>query len=199
MKEESLLTGPLETTNEAYAIAKIAAIRLCKHYNDQYGTNFISAMPTNMYGPGDTYDPENSHVLPSLILKFHNAKVSGKDEVVLWGDGSPFREFLYSDDLASALVFLMEEKNYKDLGEFINVGSGLEVTIREVAEAVRAVVYADAPERKCRIVWDPSKPNGTPRKLMDSSKLLSFGWSAKIGLKQGLAYAYQDYLDRVRI
>ena len=195
MKEEYLLTGPLEPTNEAYAIAKIAAIRLCKHYNHQYGTNYLSVMPTNMYGPGDNYHLENSHVLPALIRKFHEAKVSGTHQVTLWGDGSPYREFLYSDDLARALVFLLEEKNADDLGEFINLGSGSEITIKNLAELVRRVVYgADA--HQASITWDTSKPNGTPRKLMDSSRLFALGWKPQVDLEEGIRLAYGDFLSR---
>lgn len=188
LKEEYLLTGPLEVTNEAYAIAKIAAIHLCKHYNDQYGTNFISAMPTNMYGPGDNYDLNNSHVLPAMIRKFHEAKM-GRHDVTLWGDGTPFREFLYSDDLADALVFLLENKNYKDIGEFINVGSGTEITIAELAQTIAKIVgYSGA------IHWDKTKPNGTPRKLMDSGRLFNLGWQPQVSLETGVSLAYQDFL-----
>jgi GDP-L-fucose synthase len=196
MKEECLLTGPLEVTNEAYAIAKIAAIRLCKHYNEQYGTNFLSVMPTNLYGPGDNYDLSGSHVLPALIRKFHEAKMSGTDKVALWGDGSPYREFLYSEDLADAVVFLMENKDASDLGEFVNVGTGIELTIKSLAETVRSVVYADAPGRGCRIEWDTLKPNGTLRKLLDISRLATLGWRAKTDLVDGIALAYRDYLGR---
>jgi GDP-L-fucose synthase len=188
MKEESLLTGPLESTNEAYAMAKIAAIRLCRHYNDQYGTNYISAMPTNMYGPGDNYDLQGSHVLPAMIRKFHEAKVAGID-ATLWGDGSPYREFLYSDDCADALVMLMEKHDYADLGEFINLGSGAELTIRELADKVAAAIGF-----KGSIVWDRTKPNGTPRKLMDSSRLFGLGWRPRVGLDEGIAAAYRDFL-----
>jgi GDP-L-fucose synthase len=190
MKEEYLLTGPLESTNEAYAMAKIAAIRLCRHYNDQYGTNYISAMPTNMYGPGDNYDLQGSHVLPAMIRKFHEAKVAGTD-VTLWGDGSPYREFLYSDDCADALVMLMEKHDYADLGEFINLGTGAELTIRELADKVAAAIGF-----KGSIVWDRTKPNGTPRKLMDSSRLFGLGWKPKVALDEGIASAYEDYLLR---
>jgi GDP-L-fucose synthase len=168
--EESLLTGPLEPTNDAYALAKIAVIRLCTAYNKQYGANFLSVMPTNLYGPGDNYDLENSHVLPAMIHKFHNAKVSGKNEVTLWGDGSPLREFLYSDDLARAVVFLMEQKDAVDLrndaGDFINIGSGKELTIKVLAETIRSVVYEKElsgglpPDKVCRIICDQTKPNG---------------------------------------
>jgi GDP-L-fucose synthase len=206
MKEEYLLTGPLEVTNEAYAVAKIAAIRMCKHYNDQYGTNFLSAMPTNMYGPGDNYDLANSHVLPAMIHKFHMAKTGqlsvdgtiGPDRVTLWGNGSAYREFLYSDDLARAVVFLLAEKNYQDVGELINIGSQSEVSIGELAEIVREVVYADVASqgRRCQIDWDTSRPNGTPRKLMDSSRLMSLGWKPQVSLPEGISLAYQDFLQR---
>jgi GDP-L-fucose synthase len=190
LKEEYLLSGPLEPTNEAYAVAKIAAIKLCRYYNQQYGTDFISAMPTNMYGPGDNYDLNNSHVLPALIRRFHDAKIHGGD-VTLWGDGSPFREFMYSDDLADALIFLMERFSASEIGEFINIGTGSEVTIRELAEAIRAIVEVD-----CRINWDHSKPNGTPRKLMDVNRLASLGWVARTTLDSGIRSAYDDYLAR---
>jgi GDP-L-fucose synthase len=155
IKEESLLTGPLEPSNDAYALAKISVIKLCAAYNKQYGTNFLSVMPTNLYGPGDNYNLETSHVLPALIRRFHEAKVSGSNEVVLWGDGSPLREFLYSDDLAEAVVFLMEEKNAADLrnpaGDFINAGSGKELTIKQLAETIRAIVYESGSGAECRI------------------------------------------------
>ena len=190
LKEEYLLAGPLEVTNEAYALAKIAAIRLCKHINDQYGTNFISAMPTNMYGTGDNYDPEGSHVLPAMIRKFHEVKVKGAT-VTLWGDGSPYREFLHADDCADALVFLMEKCDYKDLGEFINLGSGTELTIKELANIVARVVGYTG-----EIIWDRTKPNGTPRKLMDSSRLFGLGWKPKIGLEEGIRAAYEDFLTK---
>lgn len=188
LKEEYLLTGPLEVTNEAYAVAKIAAIRLCKHYNDQYGTNFLSAMPTNMYGPGDNYDLNNSHVLPAMLRKFHEAKVSG-GPVKLWGDGTPLREFLYSDDLADAIVFLLEHKDYVGVGELINVGSGVELTIRELAEMIQKAVGFTGD-----VVWDSAKPNGTPRKLMDSSRLFSMGWRPQVSLEKGIETSYQDFL-----
>jgi GDP-L-fucose synthase len=192
LKEDSFLTGPLEVTNEAYAIAKIAAIRLCKHFNDQYGTNFISAMPTNMYGPGDNYDLTNSHVLPAMLRKFHEAKAS-ENPVILWGDGSPFREFLYSDDLADAVLYLLTHKDYAEVGEFINVGSGSEVSIRQLAETIARIVGFTGEVR-----WDTSKPNGTPRKLMDSSRLRALGWSPKVGLEEGIRRAYEDFLGRAR-
>jgi GDP-L-fucose synthase len=190
MREEYFMTGPLEVTNEAYAVAKIAAIRLCKHFNDQYGTNFISAMPTNMYGPGDNYDLTNSHVLPAMLRKFHEAKISGKP-VLLWGDGSPFREFLYSDDLADAVVYLLTHKDYNDVGEFINVGSGSEVSIRQLAETIAKIVGFTGEVR-----WDTTKPNGTPRKLMDSSRLFALGWKPKVRLDDGIHRAYEDFLGR---
>ncbi len=195
MKEEYLLSGPLEGTNEAYAVAKITAIKLCRYYNEQYGTNFISVMPTNLYGPGDNYDLNNSHVLPALIRKFHDAKVSGRNLVELWGDGSPYREFLHSDDLADAVVYLMERYDYKDIGEFVNIGSGLELTIRDLAEKVRTIVFGS--DTTCEIHWDTSKPNGTPRKLLDVSKLNKLGWKAKISLDEGLRRAYEDYANSV--
>ncbi len=250
MKEEYLLTGPLEPTNEPYAIAKIAGIRLCDAYNRQYGTNFISAMPTNMYGPGDNYHPENSHVLPAFIRRMHLAKALmdedwdelrrvytyeqrsevndqvseeellewlGKSGVslssdrcsptsecsvrlVCWGSGSPFREFLYSDDLAEACVFLLESATYDDMAfedesgtvqSHINVGSGREVSIKELAEVVKEVVGFEG-----EIEWDSSKPDGTPRKLMDSSRLRNLGWSPDIDLTEGVARSYSDFLSR---
>jgi GDP-L-fucose synthase len=194
LKEEYLLTGPLETTNDAYAIAKIAVIKLCSSYNKQYGTNFISAMPTNLYGPGDTYDVENGHVLPAMIKKFHEAKITGTDKVTLWGDGSPLREFLYSDDLAEALVFLMREKNASEIGELINIGTGTDLTINELAQLIMRTVYADKPGTHCAIEWDTTKPNGTPRKLLNVGKLSSMGWRAKINLQDGIARAYTDFL-----
>jgi len=265
IKEEAMLTGPLEPTNEPYAIAKIAGIRLCDAYNRQYGTNFISAMPTNMYGPGDNYHPENSHVLPAMIRKMHLAKsleksdfdelrqvfefenrrvesgtlnVGSKDtsnlhpptsnndllqwleksgitpstsdiphsteprgvRLALWGSGTPFREFLYSDDLAEACVFLMENAQYEDMAftdesgtmqSHINVGSGVEVSIKELAETVKEVVGF-----KGELFFDTSKPDGTPRKLMDSSRLRALGWEAKVSLEDGIAKVYADFLSR---
>ncbi len=190
MKEEHLLTGPLEPTNQWYAVAKITGIKMCQSYRRQYGCDFISAMPTNMYGPNDNYDLQNSHVLPALIRKFHEAKTSGASEVVCWGTGSPFREFLYSDDLAEACVFLME--NYND-EQFINVGSGSEVSIKELAELVgRIVGFAG------KIVWDTSKPDGTPRKLMDSSRLFALGWRPRVSLEEGIRLSYKDFLSRTK-
>lgn len=195
MKEEYLLSGPLEPTNDAYALAKISVIKLCNSYNKQYGTNFISAMPTNLYGPGDNYDLNGSHVLPAMIRKFHEAKVSGSDVVTLWGDGSPYREFLYSDDLADAVVFLMENKDWKDIGDFVNIGTGVDLTIKQLAETIRDIVYFDAPERICRIDWDATKPNGTPKKLLDVSKLSELGWISRISFVDGLKESYTDFLQ----
>lgn len=187
LKEEALLSGFLEPTNEPYAIAKIAGIKLCETYREQYGADFISAMPTNLYGPGDNYDLNNSHVLPAMIRKFHEAKENGHSTVTLWGDGSPMREFLHTDDLAEALVFLME--NYSEK-EFINVGYGSDVTIKELAELIKKTVG-----HKGEVQWDSSKPNGTPKKLMDSSKLRSLGWAPKISLEEGIIRVYQDFIS----
>lgn len=194
--EDALLTGPLEPTNEPYAIAKIAAIKMCSAYNRQYGSDFVSLMPTNLYGPGDNYDLENGHVLPVLIAKFHNAKVSGEDRVVLWGDGSPRREFLFVDDLADACVIVMERHSAAEIGEFVNVGSSEEVTIAELAALVRDAVYADAPDRECEIAWDTSKPNGMPRKLLDTTRMRGLGWGPKTPLAKGIPLAYADFLAR---
>jgi GDP-L-fucose synthase len=186
LKEEYLLSGLLEATNEPYAIAKIAGIKLCEAYRDQYGCNFISAMPTNMYGPNDNYHPENSHVLPALIRKFHEAKSENRDAVTVWGDGSPLREFLYADDLADALLFLMLHYNDK---LFVNVGYGEDISIGELAQMVKETVGFQGD-----IEFDTSKPNGTPRKLMDSSRLFSLGWKPSVSLNEGIALAYQDFL-----
>jgi GDP-L-fucose synthase len=186
MKEEALLTGPLEATNEWYAIAKIAGIKMCQSYRRQYGCDFISAMPTNLYGPHDNYDLQNSHVLPALIRKFHEAKVSGQREVVCWGTGSPFREFLYSEDLAEACVFLMTHYSEE---QFINVGSGSEISIKALAETVGRIIGFEG-----NIVWDSSKPDGTPRKLMDSSRLFALGWRPKVNLEEGIRRTYEDFL-----
>lgn len=186
LKEEYLLSGYLEATNEPYAIAKIAGIKLCEAYRDQYGCNFISAMPTNMYGPNDNYHPENSHVLPALIRKFHEAKTANQNTVTVWGDGSPLREFLYADDLADALVFLMQHYNEK---QFVNVGYGEDISIGELAQMVKETVGFQGD-----IEFDTSKPNGTPKKLMDSSRLFSLGWKPSVSLKEGIALAYQDFL-----
>lgn len=187
--EDSLLTGPLEPTNEWYAIAKIAGIKLVQAYRKQYGRDWISAMPTNLYGPGDTYDLANSHVLPALLRKFHEAKQNGAPEVVVWGSGTPLREFMHCDDLADALVFLL--KTYSDAAP-INVGSESEVTIRELAETIAQVVGYQA-----KLTFDSSKPDGTPRKLMDSSRLHALGWNRVRRLRDGLVDTYADYRGRV--
>jgi GDP-L-fucose synthase len=185
IKEEYLLTGPLEPTNEAYAIAKIAGLKMCQFYNQQYGTNFISVMPTNLYGPNDNFDLETSHVLPALIRKFHEAKIRGDSEVVLWGDGTPLREFMYVDDLADACIFLMEEYNGQ---EWINIGTGQEITIKKLAELVSCVI-----SYKGNIKWDKEKPNGTPRKLLDINRLNKMGWKNKIDLQTGIKMTYDWY------
>ncbi len=187
MKEDCLLTGALEKTNEAYALAKISGLKYCEYLNRQYGTDFISVMPTNLYGPGDNYHPEHSHVLPALIRRFHEAKVAGAPEVVCWGDGSPLREFLYVDDLAGLCVFLM---NRYSGNETVNAGSGQEVSIRELTEIVARVVGY-----KGSIRWDVSRPNGTPRKLLDISKAEALGWRATTPLEAGIALAYKDFLE----
>jgi GDP-L-fucose synthase len=188
LKEEYLLSGYLEPTNEPYAIAKITGIKMCEAYRDQYGCNFISAMPTNMYGPNDNYHPENSHVLPALIRKFHEAAESNSPEVVVWGDGTPMREFLYADDLANALVYLM--LNY-DEREFVNVGYGSDITIGDLAKMIGEIVGF-----KGEIVFDASKPNGTPKKLMDSGRLFATGWQPKTQLHEGISLAYADFLTK---
>ncbi|CAH9071609.1 unnamed protein product [Cuscuta epithymum] len=185
--EDALLTGPLESTNESYAIAKIAGIKMCQAYRIQYNFDAISAMPTNLYGPNDNFHPENSHVLPALLRRFHEAKTRNDEKVVVWGSGSPLREFLHVDDLADGIVFLLE--NYSGL-EHVNVGSEKEVSIKELAELVKEVVGF-----KGEIFWDSSKPDGTPRKLMDSSKLARMGWIPKISLRDGLTDTYKWYLD----
>ena len=186
IKEDYLLTGPLEPTNEPYAIAKIAGIKLCESCNRQYGTRFVSVMPTNLYGPNDTYDLANSHVLPALIRKAHEAKLRGDSEYVVWGSGTPKREFLYVDDMADACVFLMEH----GIGQGLyNVGSGTDVTIRELAETTMDVVGF-----KGKIVFDSTKPDGTPRKLLDVSRMKHLGWQAKTPLREGIANAYASYL-----
>jgi GDP-L-fucose synthase len=188
MKEEYLLTGPLEPTNQWYAVAKIAGIKMCQAYRRQYGCDFISAMPTNIYGPNDNYDLQNSHVLPALIRKFHEAKAANAPSVACWGTGSPLRDFLYADDLARACVFLLE--NYSE-EQFINVGAGQEVSVRELTETVRRVVgFAGG------VVWDTAKPDGMPRKLMDSSRLLALGWRPQVDLETGVRLAYEDFLKR---
>jgi GDP-L-fucose synthase len=186
LKEEYLLSGYLESTNEPYAIAKITGIKLCDAYRSQYGCNFISAMPTNLYGPNDNYNLQGSHVLPALIRKFHESKVNGEPTVEVWGTGSPMREFLHADDLADACFFLME--NYND-SLFVNVGTGEDVTIREAAELIKDIVGFEGELR-----WNTEKPDGTPRKLMDVSRLHEMGWKHKTELRQGLEITYQDFL-----
>jgi len=186
LKEEYLLTGALEPTNEPYAIAKIAGIKMCEAYRDQYGCNFIAVMPTNLYGINDNYHPENSHVLPAMLRRFHEAKLNNASEVVIWGTGTPKREFLYADDMADACVFLMNTYNEK---EFVNIGSGVDIEIKDLAELIKEVIgYKGA------IVHDLSKPDGTPRKLMDVSKLESLGWNYTVTLKEGIKLAYADFL-----
>ena len=188
LSEDALLTGPLEPTNEPYAIAKIAGIKMCEAYNNQYGRQYISVMPTNLYGPNDNYDLENSHVLPALIRKAHEAKQRGDKSLVVWGTGAPMREFLYADDLADACVHLME-RGYD--GPLVNVGTGTDVTIRKLAETVLRVVGFDG-----ELAFDTSKPDGTPRKLMDVSRLAQLGWRASTSLEDGIRLAYQDFLSK---
>ena len=189
--EDALLTGTLEPTNEAYAVAKIAAIKMCASYNQQYGTNFLSVMPTNLYGPGDNYDAQNSHVLPALIRKIHQAKVEGAPAVTVWGSGSPRREFLYSEDLAQACVFLMENYSALDVGELVNIGTGEDITIADLAKTIASIVGYDG-----NFLFDTSKPDGTPRKVLDVSKLGRLGWRASMSLKDGIRRTYDDYLLR---
>lgn len=236
MKEEYLLTSELESTNEAYAVAKIAAIKLCKYYNEQYGTNFISVMPTNQYGIGDNYNMETAHLLPMLIRRFHLAKLlksaiatgdfelikadlkkykigwgwdekidfnniilimealafigAYADKVVVWGDGSPYRELMHSDDLGDACFYLMQNKNYKDIGELVNITDGTDIQLKDLIYMVKEIVGFDG-----EIIWDKSKPNGTPRKLMDATKIKSLGWSPKISLKEGIEKIYNCYVN----
>ena len=187
MKEDCLLTSPLEETNEAYALAKIAGLKYCAYLNKQYGTDYISVMPTNLYGPNDNYHPEHSHVLPALIRRFHEAKEAEAPSVTCWGDGSPLREFLYVDDLANLCVYLM---NHYSGDETVNAGSGKEISIRELAELVARVV-----DYRGEILWDTSKPNGTPRKLLDVSKAAALGWRYEMELEDGIRLAYQDFLN----
>lgn len=210
MKEEYLLTGVLEPTNEPYAVAKIAGIKLCRYYNEQYDTNFISVMPTNLYGPHDNFDLRNSHVLPAMIRKFHEAKnrVSSKQhavgtadsaysilhtdappEVVLWGTGAPFREFMHVDDLADACVFLMERHDAKQIGEFVNIGTGSDLAIKDLAEMIRGIVGFEG-----TVLWDKTKPDGTARKLLDVSRLKALGWEPKTALEDGIRTTYEWYL-----
>ena len=187
LKEESLLSGYLEYTNEPYSIAKIAGLKLCENYYNQYGDCFISCMPTNLYGPNDNYDLYNSHVLPALIRKFHEAKVNGLEVVEVWGTGSPYREFLHVDDLADACVFLMN--NYND-NQFINIGSGIELTIKDLVELISDIIGYTG-----EIYWNVDKPDGTPRKLLDVSKLGDLGWKSKIGLREGIMNVYREYIQ----
>lgn len=189
LQEDSLLTGLLEPTNEPYAIAKIAGIKMCEAYRSQYGCNFISVMPTNLYGPNDNYDLNKSHVLPAMIRKFHEAKEDGKPFVELWGTGSPLREFLHADDLAAACYFLMQ--NYNEAG-FLNIGVGSDVTIKHLAEMIQKVVGYEG-----EIKWNTDKPDGTPRKLMDVSKLHALGWKHTIELEEGITRTYQDFLEKI--
>jgi GDP-L-fucose synthase len=199
MKEEALLTGPLEPTNEPYAIAKIAGIKMCESYNRQYGTDFRSVMPTNLYGPGDNYHAQNSHVIPGLLRRFHEAKVAGAAAVVIWGTGAPRREFLYVDDMAEASVHVLEierdeyESHTQPRRSHINVGSGEDISILELARLVAKTVGYEG-----RIEKDPSKPDGTPRKLMDVGRLRALGWRPAVGLEEGLALAYRDFLSSTR-
>jgi GDP-L-fucose synthase len=186
IKEEYLLTGPLEPTNDAYAIAKIAGIKMCQSFNQQYGTNYISVMPTNLYGPNDNYDLNNSHVLPAMIRKFHEAKLESKDKVEIWGTGTPMREFLYVDDLADACIHLM--LNYNS-SEVVNIGTGLDITIKDLALTIKEVVNF-----KGDIYFNSEMPDGTPRKLLDVSKLKDLGWEYKISLREGIEKTYKDYV-----
>jgi GDP-L-fucose synthase len=194
--EDYLLTGPLEQTNEPYALAKIAGIKLCESYNRQYGCHYVSLMPTNLYGPADNYDLETSHVLPALIRKAHEAKASGKAELVVWGSGRPMREFLYVDDLAAACVFLMQKavddrKAGRKPLPLLNIGSGEDITIADLAQLVKKVVGFDG-----KLVFDASKPDGTPRKLLNVERARALGWQAKVGLEEGIALAYKDFQQR---
>ncbi|WP_090643082.1 GDP-L-fucose synthase [Mucilaginibacter sp. OK283] len=191
LREDYLLTGPLEETNEPYAIAKIAGIKMCETYRSQYGCNYISVMPTNLYGIGDNYHPTNSHVLPALIRKFHEAKINGDEAVTIWGTGSPKREFLYADDLAEACLFLMENYNGHEL---VNVGTGEDLTIAELAGLVKKIIGFEG-----ELKFDTSKPDGTPRKLMDVNKLHSLGWKHHTSLEEGILSAYNDFSDKSKI
>jgi GDP-L-fucose synthase len=188
LKEEYLLTGALEPTNEPYAIAKIAAIKLCGYYNKQYGTDFISVMPTNLYGPGDNFDLKTSHVLPALIRKFHEAKVEEKPRVVVWGTGMARREFLYVDDLADAVIFLMLRKDSKEIGEFVNIGTGEDLTILELEQIISEIVGFNG-----EVVYDTTKPDGTPQKLLDVGRIRRLGWKARTSLTEGIRMTYEWY------
>lgn len=190
MKEEYLLSSELETTNEMYALAKISGLKLCASYNREYDTDYISVMPCNLYGLNDNYDKENAHVLPMLVRRFHEAKEDGLKEVVVWGTGTPLREFMYAGDLAKAVVYLMENKSAKEIGEFINIGTGKEVTILELAQLIKKVVGYEG-----RLVFDKTKPDGTMRKLMDVSRINSLGWMAETELEEGIEIVYRDFLN----
>lgn len=190
MKEEYLLSSTLEKTNEMYALAKISGLKLCASYNREYGTDYISVMPCNLYGLNDNYDKENAHVLPMLIRRFHEAKEDGLKEVVVWGTGTPLREFMYAGDLAKAVVYLMENKSAKEIGEFINIGTGKEVTILELAQLIKKVVGYEG-----RLVFDKTKPDGTMRKLMDVSRINSLGWKTETELEEGIEIVYRDFLN----
>jgi GDP-L-fucose synthase len=192
LREEYLLTGALEPTNEPYAIAKIAAIKLCSAYNRQHGTNFISVMPTNLYGPGDNFDLETSHVLPAMLRRFHEAKESGVPVVTLWGTGTPRREFLFVDDLAGACVHLMADHDARAIGEFVNIGTGKDLTIAELAGIVARVVGFAG-----EIRWDHTKPDGTPQKLLDVARIHDLGWRAGVGLEEGIQRTYRWYLENL--
>ncbi|MBQ3627282.1 MAG: NAD-dependent epimerase/dehydratase family protein, partial [Synergistaceae bacterium] len=189
IKEDALLTGELEVTNECYALAKIAGIKMCQAYNKQYKTNFISVMPTNLYGPGDNFEINNSHVMPAMLRKFHEAKINKAENVILWGTGTPRREFLHVDDLADACVFLMQ--NYNE-DKIVNIGTGEDLEIRELANIIKDITGFDG-----KIIWDDSKPDGTPRKLLDVSLLHSLGWRHKINLHDGIKSAYNAFLDEL--
>lgn len=198
IREEYLMAGMLEPTNEPYAMAKIAGIKLCESYNRQYGTDYRSVMPTNLYGPGDNYHPENSHVIPALLRRFHHARVNGEAEVVIWGSGAPMREFMYVDDMAAASVHVMElaraqyQAHTSAMQSHINVGTGVDTTIGDLARLIGRIVGFEG-----RIVFDADKPDGTPRKLLDVSRLRALGWSARVSLEQGLAQTYADYAARL--
>ncbi len=193
LKEEYLLTGELEPTNEAYAVAKIAAIKLCRYYNEQYGKDFVSVMPTNLYGPNDNFDLETSHVLPALVRRFHEAKEGRAPNVTLWGTGKPLREFLYANDLADACVHIMQHYHARDIGEFVNIGTGCDISIKELAELVARIAGYGG-----EICWDTSKPDGMERKLLDVSRIHAMGWKAGTSLKQGIAETYEWYRAHAR-
>ncbi|MBU4480060.1 GDP-L-fucose synthase [Patescibacteria group bacterium] len=194
IKEEYLLTSSLEPTNKAYAIAKIAGMVMCESYNKQYGTNFISVMPTNLYGINDNFDLKNSHVMPALIRKFHEAKINNLSEIIVWGDGSSLREFLHVDDLADACIYAMNNYKLENFGDFLNIGTGEDISIKELVEKIKNIAGF-----KGKIKWDTSKPNGTPRKLLDVSKLHSIGWKHKIDLDDGIKDTYEWYKENTKV